>query len=209
MLFLYEQGKKVQNEFFLKSLKFFFILLRLLGISSDCWQMVYRNELLPSDVESSYSTLTLFWQNPLFFSKKSCFFFLLDDIDLLFYLFWDMPWNLKILEFLHPRFQMHIFGTRYTCHTCSWLKENFFNFTIKSMVKDLLLAMFIGVPAHLFSNWFLLSLHEVHSIRLIGGLESFSFQQCHWLAPELCISHITSLVLGYLCFKMISVFSNL
>ena len=126
--------------------------MRLLGISSDSWQMVYRNELLPSDVESSYSTLTLIWQNPFFFSKSMAFF-LLDDVDLLFCLSWAMPCNLKILEFLHHPFQMHISGARCsdycTYHICLWLRENFFNFIIKSMVKDLPLATFIGVPVSL------------------------------------------------------------
>lgn len=48
-------------------------------LSSESWQMIYKNELTPSDVGSSYSTLTGFQQSPFlfFFLKKAWFYFVL------------------------------------------------------------------------------------------------------------------------------------
>lgn len=87
------------------------------------------------------------------------------------------------LRFEEPRvylsFQMNIFGKR-CCPELSYTfvigGEFFLKFVIKSRVKDLLLAMFMGCT-HLFSNRFLLSLHGqhgVHDMGLTGTLESSS-----------------------------------
>ena len=89
---LHEQEEKPRMRFSLnlkkkktkKNKKKHLSSVELLRISSDSWQMSYKTELTPSDVDSSYPTLTLFQQNPVLFFKKGYFFNLLDDINLLF-----------------------------------------------------------------------------------------------------------------------------
>lgn len=182
-------------------------MLRLLGISSDFWQMVYKNELTPSNVDTSYSTLSLFQQNPFFFFKKA---------------FFPPSWQhrsafLSVLsyalrcedprEFLCLSFQMHILGTsccsEYSFYYIFWLLENFFfKFIVKSRVKDLLLAMLIECT-HLFRTWLLFSVHGA-AWGVCQGADwqsgMFQFWQSHLLALEPYISHLASLGLSYLSF---------
>lgn len=182
---IFTRTEKISTECIFPQIseKFFFPLLRLLGISSDSWQMVYKNELTPSDVESSYSTLTLFQWN-LFCFSKNC---------VCFYSSWwhrsvFLPVQSYALKFEDTKVSVPSFSNAHFFlgrgdKMLFWLlhlpytfvvEGDFFKFIIKSRAEDLLLAMFIGVPISLMigSCSHSMGQHEVHSMGLIGSLES-------------------------------------
>lgn len=178
-LSLHEQEKSTEYIFPQIFEKKNFPLLRLLGISSDSWQMVYKNELTPLD----WTLPTPPWldSSKIFFFKKAC-------VCVCFPSWWHRSAFLSVLSyalrFEDPRVSLPFFSNAYFWDKLLfWVLHLLYAFVIDGEFFQVYneiqsqgssaghVSFFIGYT-YPFSKWLLLSLHGQHGMGLIGRLES-------------------------------------